>query len=197
MKKFLVLVLMVVFLFVCVSGCSSNISSNSTNSSTTTTTVPTTLSEEEILKNRIKDINEDLIKSLKEDYDFLDVKCAGYINFQEFIHGLESNPSDYFFIGTEAYDLSTLYDNTKFYKNSDALEQLKEWDIADGDYLILYNTVKKDTYGKEQVGIANVLVKENGDGRFTYWLYDGLEENSLGQMIIGVAAERCNINFLI
>lgn len=161
MKKILALVLIVVFLFVCVSGCSSNISSNSATSSATTTTAPTTLSEEEILKNRIKDINEAVIESLKDEYNFLDAEYLGYINFQDYIRGAESNPSEYFFIGTTAYDLSTLYDNTKFYKNSDALEQLKEWDVMDADYLFIYQTTKKDTYGKEKERASFVLVREN------------------------------------
>lgn len=194
MKKFLVL--MVVFLFVCVSGCSSNISSNSINSSTTTTTVPTTLSEEEILNNRIKDINESVIESLKDEYNFLDAEYLGYINFQDYIRGAESNPSEYFFIGTTAYDLSTLYDNTKFYKNSDALEQLKEWDVMDADYLFIYQTTKKDTYGKEKERASFVLVRENdNDTGFHQWIFDSLDDDYLlGWMIMTAISDKCEFN---
>lgn len=194
-KSFLNLVFITAFLFICASGCSSNILSNSANSSTTTTTVPTTLSEEEILKNRIKDINEDVINGLKEKYNFLDAKYVGYVNFQDFIHGLESNPSEYFFIGTDNEELSKLYNNTKFYQNCDALEQLKEWDISDADYLLLYLAVKKDAYGKEQERSIQILVREENDGGFVWWLYDGYDEYELGDMIMGVAIDRCSINY--
>lgn len=197
-KSFLNLVFITAFLFICASGCSSNILSNSANSSTTTTTVPTTLSEEEILKNRIKDINEDVINGLKEKYNFLDAKYVGYVNFQDYISGAESNPSEYFFLGTSMYDISKLYDNTKFYKNCDVLENLKNWGFMNADYLFEYLTIKKDVYGKEEEKFTFVLVLENEDDTFTFWVFDcyddSYEDFSLQYMIMSAVVDKCNLN---
>ena len=198
-KSFVILVFIAAFIFVCMSGCSSNILSNSTNSSTTnttTTTEPTTLSEEEILKNRIKDINESVIKDLKEKCDFLNVEYSGYVNFQDYIRGAESNPDDFFFVGTTMYNLSKLYDNTKFYKNSDVLKDLKEMNVMDADYLFEYKTMKKDAYGKEEQNLSYVLVQNHDeDTGFQYWVFEcPIQRTSLDYMIMSAIVDKCNYN---
>lgn len=197
-KSFLALILIIIFLFAVLSGCSSNTWTNETTTvtTTTTTTEQTTLSEEEILKNNIKAKNEYISKTLKEEYGYTDVQFVCYINFQDFINGLENNPSDFFFIGTDYYEISQLYDNTRFYKNEDALEVLNNASWGNADYVISYIGTKKDAYGKERAGGVDVPIIEKSDGYYNWWLFDSSDDVGLETMILGVAQERCTAYYL-
>ncbi len=197
MKKFVFILIAIIV--ICISVYCLNVISNSTTSSTTTSTqttltVTTTMSKEEILKNHIDGINKSLISTLEEKYGLFNAKYFGYINFQDFVKGTENNLSEYFFIGSKAFGLSQEYTDTKFYKNSDALNQLKKWDIEGADYLFVYQTTKKDEYGKEKACTTYVVVQENDDDTFSWNLFDTHDEWGLGAMIMCVAEEKCNVN---
>lgn len=190
-KSFLALILIIIFLFAVLSGCSSNTWTNET-----TTTEQTTLSEEEILKNKMVERSEGISNTLIEKYGYQDVNLFHYLNFQEFINELESNPSDFFFIGTDYYEISQLYDNTRFYKNEDALEVLNNASWGNADYVISYIGTKKDAYGKEKAGGVDVPIIEKSDGYYNWWLFDSSDDVGLQTMILGVARERCTAYYL-
>lgn len=194
-----VIVIILVLLF---SGNSSNNANDNTTTKaktdTVTTTKPTTLSEQEILKKRIKNINEAIIRSLKEDdeYDFLDAEYFGYVNLQDYVKGARSNPDDYFFLGTDMLDFAQSYSNTKFYKNSDVLEYLKTRNMLDADYLFIYRTTKKNAYGKEESETSYVVVRDEAGTKFTQWLIDCHGKDiSLDYMILSGIVDKCNYNY--
>ena len=190
-KSFLILILIIVFC-ICISGCSSNVLSNATTSPTITTE-STTLSEEEILANRLEDIKESVSAALKEDYGVLDITyLSGYVNFQDYISGAKSNPNDYFFFGTSMGSMASLYSNTKYYTNSDALKWIEESNVSDADYLFCCMPEKKDAYGKKDTRLSYVLVRENDQGTH-FWFFDDFDGTNLGYMIMAAIMDKCEI----
>ena len=201
MKKiFLALTLIITILFLILSGCSSNMWTNETTTVTvtTTTTEQTTLSEEEILNNRIKEINDGVIEDLKEEYGYLSFLNCSYIVFQDFINGLESSPSDFFFLGTTAEGVSKMYNTTRYFTKQDALNEIKQRDWGSADYVLCYNCTKKDDFGTEQTTILYVPVVDKNSEGFTYWMFslDDPQDISLSHLILCVTLDRCTYNFI-
>lgn len=184
-KSFLALILIIIFLFAVLSGCSSNTWTNET-----TTTEQTTLSEEEILKNKMVERSEGISNTLIEKYGYQDVNLFHYLNFQEFINELESNPSDFFFAGTDSEEIVQGTDE-EFYTNEDVLDELKDLDWATADYIIGGTGYKKDWYR-----VLYIPIKEKSDGTYEWWHFDSVEDKWLLRKVLSVATERCDVHYI-
>lgn len=143
----------------------------------------------------------DSIKSGLEEKGYTDVsEEVLYYNFQDFVNGAKNNPDDFFFIGTTWYDWSTIYSNTKYYTNKDALKLLDEGGMTDSKYLFTFTANKKDKYGKEVRGVVNVLINyiDYESNKLHYWtftMFNG-DEPDLNVVVISAIKDKCEYHLV-
>lgn len=197
MKKSLYCFLLIFVIIVSVfSGCMYSESPTTVTDDTTTTNITTTLSEEEKLKSQIEDIDNGITNDLKEKYNCSSVVSNGYINFQDLINGLKSNPSDYFYVGTSMLKYALKFDDTYSYTNGEALDKLKQFGFDDADYMFSYTVIRKDSFGKDETHLAYIVVRINETGdAYTYW-YVNEEDTMWNVMFYGALDEKCQKNYI-
>lgn len=145
-------------------------------------------------KSEIADM-ADSIKGALEEEGYTDVSAVKYCLFQDFVNGAKNNPNDSLFLRTKWYSLSTMYDNTKFYTNRDAINFFNEHNMTDSTYLFAFVAEKKDKYGKQISGVVYVLVEytDYDSKKWHYWKFPSFvgDEVNIGEMVIGAISEKC------
>lgn len=184
-----ILIIALAIFAICFSGCDTAYIDNSMYS----TTEPTTLSAEEIEKNKIIDIRDELINSeLPNKFGFSNIKMTNYCYLQNYIEGAKKNPDEFFFLGTSLFSLSQLGSNTKYYQNKDVLSFLQEHEKYDGDYIFSFIADVPDDYGRVNTTAGAILIAVKDDGGWMYSVY--VPENTyhvdLGYLIFNTIPEK-------
>lgn len=147
--------------------------------------------EEQKPKSKVAEM-VDYIKGDLEEEGYTEVLTLNYYNFQDFVNGAKNYPDEYFFIGTTNYSWSTIYSDTKFYKNKDAIESLDKWGMTNSTYLFVFEVENKDKYGKMVHGLVFVPVEytDYESDQWDYWIVPMFEAD-LCNVVLETIAEKC------
>lgn len=187
-----ILIIALAIFAICFSGCDTAYIDNSMYS----TTEPTTLSAEEIEKNKIIDIRDSLVNSaLPDKYGYSNIFISEYCYLQDYIQGAEKNTEELFFEGTYYYGLSSLYSNTKYYKNKNVLSFLQSTQLYDANYIFCFTANAPNDFGKIGTVAGFVVVKAN-ENDYTWWIFSCGDnfEMDLNYAIIGTITQKVTLH---